>query len=89
MPSNTNIRQKNNYKAFATALGAWLVAFATLFGAADISRQPVVVNMMRPAYAYVSPGLNLWSRNDSENETVHMPTKFDIGLQTAAVGGHR
>jgi hypothetical protein len=83
--SKINTCQENKTKVLLTALSVWAMAFIMLFGASDVTRQPAVVNMTRPAYAYINPGLNLWSRNDTENETVHMPTKFDIGLQVAPI----
>jgi hypothetical protein len=89
MVSKINTHEENKTRVLLTALGAWVMAAATLFGAAEVSRRPVVVGMARPAYAYVNPGLNLWSRNDNENETVHMPTKYDIGLQRVVVGGRK
>lgn len=68
------------------------MTLATLASSTDASRymrQPVTVNFMKPAYAYANADESLWARNDSENETVHLPTKFDIGLQMATVGGRK
>jgi hypothetical protein len=44
---------------------------------------------MRPAFAYADGGESLYNRNDNENETVHMPTKFDVGLRIAAISGKK
>jgi hypothetical protein len=87
--SDTKSFHENKTNVLITALSAWIMAAATLLGSTQVSRQPVVVNMARPAYAYINPGLNVWNRNDNENETVHMPTKFDIGVQGVEVGGRK
>jgi hypothetical protein len=65
---------------------------ATLIGSLQISRtsrEPVVVNTVRPVYSYVNAGFDDWNRNDTENETVHLPTKFDVGLHITAVTGRK
>lgn len=72
-----------------TALSAWVLTLATLIASVHAIRQQVVVSTMRPAFAYADYGENLYNRNDSENETVHMPTKFDIGLRITAVSGKK
>ena len=92
MVIKTKIYQENKTKVLLTAISAWVLALATLASSTDlsrISRQPVVVNFARPTYAYANADENIWARNDSENETVHLPTKFDIGLQMATVGGRK
>lgn len=76
-------------KVVLTAIGAWVLAIATLFASVHTIRQQVAVSMMRPAFAYASDDENLWNRNDNENETVHMPTKFDVGLRIAAIAGKK
>lgn len=85
--------QNIQFKVIGTAIAAWLMAFTTLFigGTEYLGREPMaVVNTVNPVYAMVTNQPNqLWSRNDNENETVHMPTKFDIGLRTPAIAGHR
>ena len=81
--------QHNSAKVLATALGAWVLALATLVASVHVIRQQVAVSTMRPAYAYADNDENLWNRNDNENETVHMPTKFDIGLRIAAISGKK
>ena len=73
-------------------IGSWAMMFATLIGSSQVSRsakQPIVVNTARPVYSYVDSGVNLWNRNDNENETVHLPSDFDIGIQEAAVTGRK
>jgi hypothetical protein len=72
-----------------TALSAWILTLATLVASVHAVRQQVVVSTMRPAFAYADAGDNLYNRNDNENETVHMPTKFDIGLRIAAISGKK
>jgi hypothetical protein len=81
--------QQNPSKVLLTALGAWVLTLATLLGSTYTIRQRVVVNTMRPAYAYATNDDDLWNRNDNENETVHLPTKFDIGLRIAAISGKK
>ena len=80
------IRTKN---VVLTALSAWILTLATLVASVHAIRQQVVVSTMRPAFAYADEGENLYNRNDNENETVHMPTKFDIGLRIAAISGKK
>ena len=66
------------------------MALATLIGMADVAHEPrAVVNVIRPAYASISDASHLWNRGDNENETVHMPTKFDIGLRIPGIAGRR
>lgn len=72
-----------------TALSAWILTLATLVASVHTVRQQVVVSTMRPAFAFADGGENLYSRNDNENETVHMPTKFDVGLRIAAISGKK
>ena len=72
-----------------TALSAWVLTLATLVASVHAIRQQVVVSTMRPAFAYADNGENLYNRNDNENETVHMPTKFDVGLRIAAISGKK
>ncbi len=72
-----------------TSLSAWVLTLATLVASIHAIRQQVVVSTMRPAFAYANNGENLYNRNDNENETVHMPTKFDIGLRVAAISGKK
>lgn len=76
-------------KVMLTILGAWLLTITTLVASVQVIRQQVVVNTARPAYAVADVGGNLWNRNDNENETVHMPTEFDIGLRSAAISGKK
>lgn len=80
------IRTKN---VVLTALSAWVLTLATLVASVHAVRQQIVVNTLRPAFAYADSGENLYNRNDNENETVHMPTKFDIGLRIAAISGKK
>lgn len=80
------IRKKN---VLLTSLSAWVLTLATLVASVHAIRQQVVVSAMRPAFAYADNGENLYNRNDNENETVHMPTKFDIGLRVTAVSGKK
>jgi len=92
MSSKIKTYRKDKIKILATVLGAWTMVIGTLIGTSSdskISRQPVVLNMARPSYAYVTPGPNTWARNDSENETVHMPTEFDIGIHIVGIGGRK
>ena len=72
-----------------TALSAWVLTLATLVASVQTLRQQVVVSSARPAFAYADTESNLWNRNDDENETVHMSTKFDIGLHVAAISGKK
>lgn len=76
-------------KVIATSLSAWVLALATLVASVHVIRQQVTVNTLRPAYAYADNDENLWNRNDNENETVHMPTKFDVGLRISAISGKK
>ncbi|HSW80267.1 MAG TPA: hypothetical protein VLG47_05815 [Candidatus Saccharimonadales bacterium] len=79
---------KNNL----TIAGAWIVALVTLAAAADMSRtarEPRAVSSVHPVYAFADNGVNQWNRNDNENETVHLPTKFDIGVRINAVSGRK
>jgi hypothetical protein len=93
MLKHKKIKQDVQLKVICTSLAAWAMAFTTLFigGTEYLGREPMaVVNVVNPVYAMVTNQPNqLWSRNDNENETVHMPTKFDIGLQVPAIAGHR
>lgn len=84
-----NTDQQNTLKVFLTAVGAWVLTLATLLGSMHTIRQRVVVNTIRPAYAYATNDDNEWNRNDNENETVHMPDKFDVGLRIAAISGKK
>jgi hypothetical protein len=88
--SKTKINKENNFSAKLMIVAAWVMMAVTLIGTIDIvrsARQPVVVNTVRPAFSYADDGFNLWNRNDNENETVHLPTKFDVGLRIAAISG--
>jgi hypothetical protein len=92
MVSKINTYQKNQTNIVLTAIGAWAMTLATLIGSTQISResrQPVIVNSVHPAYSYVNTGFDLWNRNDNENETVHLPTKFDIGLRSSIIAGKK
>jgi hypothetical protein len=80
------IRTKN---VVLTALSAWVLTLATLVASVHVVRQQVVVSTMRPAFAYADEGESLYNRNDNEDETVHMPTEFDIGLRIAAISGKK
>lgn len=84
-----NTNQQSPSKVFLTAIGAWVLTLATLLSSMHAIRQRVVVNTIRPAYAYATNDDNEWNRNDNENETVHMPDKFDVGLRIAAVSGKK
>lgn len=84
-----NTDKQNPSKIFFTAVGAWILTLATLLGSVHTVRQRVVVNTTRPAYAYATNDENDWNRNDNENETVHMPDKFDVGLRIAAISGKK
>jgi hypothetical protein len=74
-----------------TALGAWILTIATLVGSLQTVRQlrQPIISSMRPAFAYADNGENLYNRNDNENETVHSPTKFDVGLKITAISGKK
>lgn len=72
-----------------TALSAWIVTLATLVASIHAIRQQVIVSTLRPVFAYADNGENLYNRNDNENETVHMPTKFDVGQRIAAISGKK
>jgi len=92
MLSKIKTVQDDTSSVVLTALGAWVMALATLVGSMQeprAGRQPVVMNSVRPAYAYVGSGLEPLNRNDNENETVHMPTMFDVGKHTAAISGKK
>lgn len=82
--------KKSRASVILTSLSAWVMATATLIGLTQHDeRRQGVVNSTRPAYVFVDENSNNWNRNDSENETVHMPTKFDVGLHITAVGGRK
>lgn len=92
MNSKTKTHQNRNiaYSTIFTAVGAWLMAVATLIGMTEINREPVaLVNSGASHYMTVNDVSNLWTRKDSENETVHMPTKFDIGLRIPGITGRQ
>ena len=81
--------QSPSAQVILTAVGAWVLAIATLFASVHMIRQQVAISTMRPAFAYANDDESQWNRNDNENETVHMPTKFDVGLRIAAVAGKK
>ncbi len=84
--------QENKLKNNLTIAGAWIVALVTLASAADMSklaREPRAVSSVHPTYAFADSGVDQWNRNDNENETVHLPTKFDIGVRINAVSGRK
>lgn len=88
MITKTNNHQKNTYNVIATAIGAWAMTLATLIGMTDLTRQiPVIVATGNSAFITPNP-TDLWTRK-GENETVHMPTKFDIGLRMPGVTGRK
>lgn len=81
--------QSPSSKVVLTAISAWVLAVATLFASVHTIRQQAAVSTMRPAFAYANDDESLWNRNDNENETVHMPTKFDVGLRIVAISGKK
>jgi hypothetical protein len=85
MKTNTD----STKKVITTALSAWILTLATLVASVHTIRQQVAVSTMRPVYAYADANDNIWNRNDNENETVHMPTKFDVGLRITAISGKK
>jgi hypothetical protein len=92
MLAKTNIHQNDKAKVWLTSLGAWILTFATVIGTAKFSkelvRQPIVANATPSFHTFAGPDSSLWSRNDNENETVHMPTKFAV-VRAAVVSGKK
>jgi len=93
MPLKIKNHQKYNTKVWLTSLGAWTLTLATIIGTTKFSRelvrQPIIANATPSIQAFAGAESEQWSRNDNENETVHMPTKFDIGLRSAVVSGKK
>ena len=90
----SKIKNHPENKAHVTwvTLGAWIMTFATIASSLQIarsSRQPVALNTVRPAYALANPTDDIFNRNDNENETVHLPTKFDAGQHVTAIAGRK
>lgn len=85
--------QQNKTKIWLTSIGAWILTLATLIGTTKFSkefvRQPVIANAVPSIHTFIGIDSEQWSRNDNENETVHMPTKFDVGLKIAVVAGKK
>ena len=83
-------KHKDAINKVLTSIGASMIAIATLISTTDVSRlgRDAIVTL-NPAPAFANPAAVQWARNDSENETVHMPTKYDIGLRIAAVTGKK
>lgn len=84
--------QESKLKDNLTMVSSWVVALVTLAAAADMSRtarEPRVINSVHPAYSFADSGVNEWNRNDNENETVHLPTKYDIGLASYKIAGRK
>lgn len=84
------VKNKNRIvKTVVHSIGAWILMAATVLSATRIDRQPrIVMNNVVPVYAQVSP-INDLARKDSETETVHMPSKFDIGVRLNAISGKK
>jgi hypothetical protein len=92
MNSKTKTHQKSlsvPYSTIATSIGAWIMAIATLIGMTEIGHNPVAVLNTQPSYTPAGHSLDLWTRKDSENETVHMATKYDVGLKIPGIAGRR
>ncbi len=92
MSAKTKNDTPNQTSLLLTAIGSWAMMLATLISSTQISRnvrQAAVVNIARPAYSFVNTGFDSWNRNDTENETVHLPTKFDIGVRSTAITGKK
>jgi hypothetical protein len=87
MKTKTKNHQNIPYSTILTAIGAWLMAVATVIGVTDVNRRTeVVLNTVAPVYVAVDDSSPLYTRNDNENETVHMPTKFDVIRITGVMG---
>lgn len=84
----TNI-QKERLHQLATCLGAWALMFGTFIGMADVAREPAVVLATDDPAAHSNFDANELLRKESENETVHMPTKYDVGLRMNAISGRK
>lgn len=85
---NTEDNLKNNL----SMAGAWIVALVTLASAADMARsarEPRAVSSVHPVYAFADNGINQWNRNDNENETVHLPDRYDVGLANYRISGRK
>lgn len=81
----TKIPHKSSWISFAMT---WVMAFATLIGSSDIERRvPVLVSTSSTGNIGQATFNQTWARNDTENETVHMPSKFDVGLRMPGITG--
>jgi hypothetical protein len=86
------IKERKDYSA-ATIIGSWVLVLATLVSNFTHderrAKAQAFINPVKPVYVYVHADNQPVSRIDNENETVHMPTKFDIGLKMNAVSGKK
>jgi hypothetical protein len=86
------LTKNKKLKVYGTVVGAWLMMLTTIAGMFGFMKTVVTVTTgTGAAYILSEGGLSehMWSRNDSENESVHMPTKFDVGLRTPGIAGRR
>ncbi len=89
MIQNKNTNQNEKLLQIMHSFGAWVLTMATLVCATKADRQPrVTLSNIAPVYAQVDP-VNDWARKNSENETVHMQTRLDVGLRYNVVAGKK